>query len=189
MPLGTKRNSRFLSPNVLAFSVLLCLLAGCNQKPQTRQVAVNPPADHSVLVSNPFEVEQGGYVPSGWMGDGQQGNENVTVDTGCTDSPHSPPTCSRWTYVPGTMSWVAIAWQYPEINWGGSPGKDLRAGQFTKVSFWARGRKGGEIVQFKAGGNTDPSRSHQASFEVTGEFVTLTPKRNVENGGGGEGRW
>lgn len=119
------------------------------------------------------------FVPSGWMGDGAEvGQKSVTM-TIDRERPRSGPTSHRVGYQPGGRAgWAAIAWQYPENNWGGQPGKDLRAGGYREVSVWARGlpdRRGNfPMVQFKAGGATDPTLRYPASFEVVGDFVTLT---------------
>jgi hypothetical protein len=128
-----------------------------------------------------YRVDDNGYVPSGWMGDGAETKHGdiplVTVDVS-RDHPHSQPTCWKITYHPGTVGWAAIAWQYPEGNWGDRPGKDLSGRGYRRVSVWARGIRdlSGNLprVQFKAGGGTDPSKPYQASFEVESDFVTLS---------------
>ncbi len=119
------------------------------------------------------------FVPSGWMGDAAEpGHKYVTlaVDRG---SPHSSPASDRISYSPGgPAGWAAVAWQYPENNWGDRAGKDLRGGGYREVSIWAKGvpdRRGNlPVVQFKAGGATNPTMRFPASFEVAGDFVTLT---------------
>jgi hypothetical protein len=130
-----------------------------------------PPASP---VSKPFDIELSGYVAAGFMGDGEKGPQFLSVVRNCTDSPHSPPTCQKWTYKPGPEGFAAVAYQSPPNNWGGLPGKNLSGAGFTRVSWFARGTKGGEQVQFLAGGNTNPTNRYQASFTVTGDFVTLT---------------
>jgi hypothetical protein len=122
----------------------------------------------------PHDVEQTGFIPSGWMGDGAQGTKYVQVIHHSQDKPHSEPYAQKWTYQPGSLGWAAIAWQFPENNWGDRNGKDLRNRGFTRVTVWARGLKGGEIIQFKAGGHTAPAKPYQASFDVAGEFIKLT---------------
>ncbi|MCX6621793.1 MAG: hypothetical protein NTY38_12105, partial [Acidobacteria bacterium] len=56
--------------------------------------------------------------------------------------------------------------------------KDWSTRGFQQVSVWARAdadRNGlFPKVQFKAGGNTDSKEKYQASFEVEGDFETLT---------------
>jgi hypothetical protein len=123
----------------------------------------------------PYDIEQGGFIPSGWMGDGEKGTEYVQVKRLSRDTPHSEPFSQMWTYTPGSGSvgWAAVAWQFPENNWGDKRGKDLRNRGFAKVTVWARGQG---VIQFKAGGHTNPSKQYQASFAVVGDFITLTPE-------------
>jgi hypothetical protein len=127
-----------------------------------------------------YDIEKGGYVPSGWMGDAEKGTSQLQVQPMNTENPHSPPHCQRWTYNPGSIGWAAVAWQFPENNWGDLPGKNLSARDYKFVSVYARGvpdKKGRfPVIQFKAGGHTSPGMQYQASFaEVSGEFVTLGP--------------
>lgn len=90
------------------------------------------------------------FYPTGWAGD----LGNITLDTASRDDPHSEPTCIRITYsaaLPGDEGWAGIYWQYPENNWGNNPnGRDLTGR--TRLAFWAKGERGGEIAEFKVGG-------------------------------------
>ena len=90
------------------------------------------------------------FYPSGWMGDWG----DITLDDACTDNPHSEPTCIKITYSAAKSQgkgWAGIYWQYPDSNWGDNPdGRDLTGA--TKLTFWARGEKGGEKAEFKVGG-------------------------------------
>jgi hypothetical protein len=132
----------------------------------------------AALGQGPWALEDGGYVPSGWMGDGERSTVHVQVQPMDPSQPHSEPYCQKWSYRPGSKGWAAVAWQYPENNWGDKPGKNLSGKGYTRVSVWARGLPDAQgrypVVQFKAGGNTDPTKKYQATFEVNGEFTTLT---------------
>ena len=123
------------------------------------------------------DVDKMGFIPSGFMGDGENGKTFVNVDPRSKDQAHRGSFCQKWTYKPGSKGWAAVAWQFPENNWGDKPGKNLSQKNFKKVTFWARGLpdKDGHqpSVQFKAGGNSDPTKPHQASFEVDGDFESL----------------
>jgi hypothetical protein len=132
----------------------------------------------------PILIEDAGFLPSGWMGDAAKpiaaDKHPLQVDLLNTVNPHSPPYCEQWTYKPklGRAGWAAVAWQFPEGNWGDKPGKDWSKRGFGQASVWARGTKDrqGKLpkVQFKAGGGTDPTKKYQASFEVESDLITLT---------------
>ena len=95
---------------------------------------------------------QDAFFPSGWMGDWG----DIILDDASTDNPHSEPTCIKITYSAVKSQgegWAGIYWQYPDKNWGDKPeGQDLTG--VTKLTFWARGEKGGEKAEFKVGGIT-----------------------------------
>lgn len=131
------------------------------------QIASAPPGTQTPSVDAPPFIEVNKlFFPSGWMGDGEDGKKHIQVDSIWRENPHSVPTCYKWSYQPGAKGWAAVAWQYPENNYGRKPGRNLTGQGFTKVTFWVRGNKGGEQLTFKAGGHTDPSFNYQASFEA-----------------------
>lgn len=137
---------------------------------------ISPPTSSSgTTAANALNIDDAGFVPSGWMGDVGA----LKVDIASKERPHSAPYCQKWSFSPkaGGAGWAAVAWQYPENNWGSQSGKDFTGRGFREVSVWARGVKDqfGNFpkVQFKAGGATNPAEPKKASFEVTGDFVTL----------------
>jgi exo-beta-1,3-glucanase (GH17 family) len=74
----------------------------------------------------------------------------------CNTNSHSGDTAMRINYVSGGVSgWSGAFWLYPPGNWGessqGMPLKDARA-----LSFWARGKTGGEVAEFFIGGVCGP---------------------------------
>lgn len=90
------------------------------------------------------------YSPSGWMGD----INDLKVDIGYSGTAvckgfHS----MKIIYQPtGTQGWVGIQWQRPNNNWGNMPGGINLTGA-KKLTFWARGERGGEkISEVKVGG-------------------------------------
>ncbi|MCS7185240.1 MAG: hypothetical protein NZ870_04900 [bacterium] len=91
------------------------------------------------------------YAPSGWMGD----YGDIKMDTNCKDNPKSEPTCIKFTYTAkGSQGagWAGVYWQNPANNWGSLDGGYNLVGA-KKLTFWARGEKGGEVISdFKMGG-------------------------------------
>jgi hypothetical protein len=91
------------------------------------------------------------FIPSGWMGD----YSDLKLDVGSAENPYFGKSCIKIIYANKASNgarWAGIYWQYPANNWGGvDAGLDLS--KATKLTFWARGEKGGErIEEFKIGG-------------------------------------
>jgi len=100
-------------------------------------------ADRSTLANH--------FIPSGWMGD----YGDLRYDGACKEDPYLGDSCIKITYSGKTSQgarWAGIYWQNPANNWGNVDlGYDLS--KATKLTFWARGEKGGErIEEFKVGG-------------------------------------
>ena len=91
------------------------------------------------------------FAPSGWMGD----YGDIKLDEQYAVNPHSGPTCLQFTYSAKKeqgAGWSGVFWQNPPNNWGTKKcGFNLSG--MTKLTFWARGEKGGEVIQkFMVGG-------------------------------------
>ena len=113
------------------------------------------------------------YTASGWMGDGEKGTKFVQFNEACKERPQSKPTCTKITYALGPKGWAGIYWLNKPDNWGDKPGDDLSKEGYSRITFWARGEKGGEVVEFKAGGISDDKKQHKDSFEVSTGKVPL----------------
>ena len=136
-----------------------------------------PVAESPEPATSPIAIDDAGFVPSGWMGNGAAAG-HLSVDAANREASRTGPTSVKISYAPGPAGWAALAWQYPESNWGELPGRNWQSRGYREVSFWARAARDrrGDLpsVQFKAGGHTDPAKPHPASFAVAGEFVPLT---------------
>ncbi len=91
------------------------------------------------------------FVPSGFMGD----YSDIKMDEACEEDPHSGDTCIKFTYTAQCSRgarWAGVYWLEPANNWGQiDAGYDLSKAK--KLTFWARGAKGGERIEvFKVGG-------------------------------------
>ena len=91
------------------------------------------------------------FAPSGWMGD----YSDIAFTDSWKESPHSGTACIKITYRPNMSQgarWAGMYWQNPPNNWGDRKGGfDLTGAK--KLTFWARGEKGGERVEeVKMGG-------------------------------------
>jgi hypothetical protein len=98
----------------------------------------------------PFPLESQ-YYPSGWMGDGEDGKLAIRSEAATIEQKSTVVT--RIEYKHGNKGWAGIYWQHPENNWGDKIGLSLAGAK--RISFYARGERGGEIVEFVAG-SKDP---------------------------------
>ena len=122
---------------------------------------------------DPFNLDAQ-YYPSGWMGDivqaGGTGTLNVTTEETTVEGKTFAAT--RIDYKQGKgKGWAGVYWQHPDKNWGDEPGFSLAG--YKRISFFARGERGGEIVEFVSGGITNKSKPHQDSFRKSLGKVVL----------------
>lgn len=85
------------------------------------------------------------FIPSGYMGN----YAAIKADERYAVKPHSGKTCMQWQYT-AKDNWGGVVWQSPANDWGDQAGGKNLTGA-TKLTFWARGEKGGEVVSFLCG--------------------------------------
>lgn len=110
------------------------------------------------------------FAAGGYMGDGEQPGAVVDDEECAATRPGGGRgLCHRFTWDPATAGWAGVYWQHPEGNWGAMPGLPAPTGA-TRVTFYAWGAQGGEVVSFMVG-MADPD-----GFEVKQDVVlTATP--------------
>jgi hypothetical protein len=113
------------------------------------------------------------FVASGYMGDGQQESQYIQLSEACTENPYSKPLCIKIAYKPGSIGWGGFYWQNKADNWGEFKGMELSKAGYKKLTFWARGKNGTEVVEFKARGINAPGKRFKDSFEVSSGKVIL----------------
>jgi hypothetical protein len=123
------------------------------------------------------------FIPSGWMGDTGDLKYTGNWKTNCK----SGKSCIQIRYSgekKQSAGWAGIYWQYPANNWGTQKGGFDLTGA-TSLNFWARGEKGGEIVEFKAGGIAgeypDTSSATTGPVELTKEWKQFTIDTSKED--------
>ena len=149
-------------------SAFCLLLVGCGNKAQaernTDMPADTPKPNVAAKVNNggPFKMfpiytdaksPDNHFVPSGWMGD----YGDIKFNDSFVTNPHGGSASIQVLYSNKATQgarWAGIYRQNPPNNWGTRPGGyDLTGAR--KLTFWARGDKGGErIEEFKIGGIT-----------------------------------
>ena len=87
------------------------------------------------------------------MGDGKSIGWGGQIDYGHSNNCHLGSTCMRIAYTPvsPTVYWVGISWQHPKGNWA-AINEGFNLDEATRLTFWARGKEGGEAVTFSVGG-------------------------------------
>jgi len=105
----------------------------------------------------PYQVDSI-HIASGYMGDGATPGaivEDPTMSCMTSRPAAAVGKCHKFTYAPvaGGLLWAGVYWQSPVNNWGMQAGKRVAPGA-TKVTFYAAGAKGGEIVTFIVGEST-----------------------------------
>jgi hypothetical protein len=114
------------------------------------------------------------FIASGYMGDGEYGQKYISFDGACEVDPHSAPTCIKIKYTFGAQRWAGIYWQNKPDNWGDQPGTNYSKKGFTKVTLWAKGSSGKEVVEFKTGDIHNTSKKFHDSFSATTGRITLS---------------
>ncbi|MDD5156150.1 MAG: hypothetical protein PHF11_06710, partial [Candidatus Omnitrophica bacterium] len=104
------------------------------------------------------------YIPSGWMGD----YGDIKLNDESLDNPHSGTTSLQFVYSAKKsqgQGWAGVYWQNPANNWGSKKGGFDLTG-LNKVTFWARGAKGGEVIQKFIVGGIKGTYPDSASVEM-----------------------
>lgn len=134
------------------------------------------------------------FFPSGWMGDlttVPEGQGKGIIDDASTENPRSGDTCvkisvSRELLKRGTQGWMGVYWQFPDGNWGRSAGLDL--GRYSvpaepvRLTFWARGSTGKELVQFLSGGVQRYADSRNPELRHRDTFGPSYPEGSMKEG-------
>ncbi len=148
---------KFLTIIALAFTVLFSSIAWKNQDKEQEK--------------EPYSV-WANFIASGWMGDGELGEKYIQLYEAWEDTTRPDSLCIKVVYTPGPKGWAGIYWQNEPDNWGDLPGKDMSKSGFTKITFWAKGEKGREVVEFKAGDIKAAGKKHKDSFSaITGKNI------------------
>jgi len=133
----------------LTMAALFFMMPVCASAEGQAPVVVEKPKEFVVYVDK--NSRDNHYIPSGWMGD----TGDIKMADQCAENPHGGATAIKFVYSAKRsqgQGWVGVFWQNPPNNWGNKKGGFDLTGM-TKLTFWARGAKGGEVIQkFMVGG-------------------------------------
>jgi hypothetical protein len=132
----------------------------------------DPPPPKAQKVKLPFVLYGPGqkdlpYIWSGWTASDMHA---LHMDEKCTVQPHAGDVCMKCQFT-DSQGWAGIIWQSPANDWGDKFGGYNISGA-SKLTFWARGETGGEIVNFRLGVIKDKKFNDTASASL--ENVKLT---------------
>lgn len=147
------------------------------------QTAIAMPTEMLIPIESPIPVSENTtcplyvyqdwgntqFVPEGFMGDSSDINldDNFQRDS-------KRPNVIKITYTPkGGQGFAGIYWWVPGTNWGNGDDVGLDISCASKLTFWARGEKGGEKAEFKVGGIKDTYRDSLQPAKSSGT-ITLT---------------
>lgn len=126
-----------------------------------------PTPDAGPTVFTPLKVD-GNWAASGYMGDGEHNLIQDSNECAATRPGAALGDCHKFTWTPGSAGWGGVWWQYPEGNWGTTPGFEVPEGA-SVLSFYAWGANGDEKVTFLVGMGATAD-----GFELKTQELTLT---------------
>ena len=151
--------------------------AGMPEPAAAEEAAAKP---KEFVVYSDKGAKENHYAASGWMGDA--GDVKMVEES--KDNPHSGASCIHFVYSAkgiGGEGWAGVYWQNPANNWGSKKGGYDLTGM-TKLTFWARGAKGGEVIKnFVIGGITKGTYPDSATVESGQIELTNTWKQYTIN--------
>ena len=163
----SRRSERFFHPKLCRAGVLFLLVAGVLSRlgfaedHPLRVASILPSEKRDVPKKEPMEMPfyvfnitiappVKNFIPSGYMGD----IPDVTMAGAYEGFRQEGYPAIKIVYTAmGSRGWAGVVWQNPDNNWGDVDG-GYNLSKAKKLAFWARGKKGGEVVEFKCGGVT-----------------------------------
>ena len=147
-----------MKKTILITVISLFFIVGCGNQGTQNHLVKNNARPKGGRAFTPFVIykdkgsTENHYVPSGFMPNGKCLKLIDTWQEGC----YSGKTCIKIIYdvecSREDQKWAGIYWLNPANNWGSRKGGFNLTGA-TKLTFWAKGERGGErIEEFKIGG-------------------------------------
>lgn len=96
----------------------------------------------------------------------------VRIERAAADLAHSPPEAFKISIEKGA-GFGGACWKNKAGNEGEAPGDNLSGARYRRISFWARGARGGEVAEFRAGGMGNVKTRYSDSFDVTAGKIKL----------------
>ena len=185
MPCPNISRKKMKRTKILTLSMILlsCFICACvssttaknGASADTNKTANATSSFEPFYVYEDFMSPKNHYAPSGWMGD----VANLELDQSYSQNMHDGKSCIKMRYnAEGLKQWAGIYWQHPANNWGDKKGGYNITGA-TKLTFWARGANGYEIIsEVKIGGisgdYSDTDVAWLKKIKLTGSWKKYT---------------
>ena len=127
---------------LVMFLAVMSLVMPIVAKAEDKAAAATP---KEFVVYSDKNAKVNHYIPSGWMGD----YGDIKMNDQSADNPKTGTTSIQFIYNAKKsqgQGWAGVYWQNPANNWGNKKGGFDLSGM-NKLTFWARGAKGGEVIQ------------------------------------------
>lgn len=163
---------------ILAILAMMALIAPVAARAADESVPAADKAKEFVVYADKNSRDNH-YIPSGWMGD----YGDIKLNDQVMDAPQSGTTCMQFSFSAKKsqgQGWAGVYWQNPANNWGSKKGGFDLTGM-TKLSFWAKGAKGGEVLQKVMVGGVKGTYPDSASVEMGPIELTDTWKEYTIN--------
>jgi exo-beta-1,3-glucanase (GH17 family) len=141
-------------PGYIAYYLPMILAMGDGPLPTSMPApipSVTPtPTAQTFNVYTEYDVVTNHFFPTGWMGD----VEDIGMYGCWPGDPHSGQTAIKVNYSAEKSQgkgWIGVYWQEPKTNWGNFQG-GYNLTSAKRLTFWAKGARGGEKVEFSTGG-------------------------------------
>jgi hypothetical protein len=161
----------------LLTSTLLLALVACEKSPRAAPSEQSLPLTTSAADSNKSKTSSSpaldvatSYPAIDLIG----AKRRIQIEPASASEAHSPPQAWKVNFEK-EGGFAGICWKNKAGNEGELPGDDLSKAGYRRISFWAKGAKGGEVAEFRAGGLGHLKTRYRDSFDVTAGKVKLGP--------------
>src|SRR5262245_64633272 len=160
----------------LAATLLLGLLLHCERAPapeQSAQPLSTLPSPSRAEKPKPAPVVAALDVSRAYpIVESIGANRRFHLEKTSASDAHSPPDAWKITFE-SRGGFGGFCWKNRAGNEGDAAGDNLSTGGYRRISFWARGEKGGEVAEFRAGGLGNVKTRHRDSFDVSAGKIKL----------------
>lgn len=159
--------------------LLLSVVTFGTSAAQTQQTSakkdVKPATKSLVIYDESKNVGRHFWISAGWMPDGS----GIAVDENCSVNPFEGESCIKISADLRNNAWVGVYWlprgKDPWTSKGTNVWEALNTGKGgnVKLTFFAKGKNGGEFVEFKCGGKSNSPNEDSMTFAKSTRIIKL----------------